>query len=83
MPLTHIFLNNWALHPILASLIVFIHTTSWCAEDPAVQRGAYILRASGCVTCHTDPGSKDAFLAGGRVFKTPLGTFYSPNITIR
>jgi mono/diheme cytochrome c family protein len=45
------------------------------------ERGAYVLRASGCVTCHTDEDNDGQFLAGGRALETPFGTFYSPNIT--
>ncbi len=46
--------------------------------DP--ERGAYILRLAGCVTCHTAPkGGK--FLAGGRELKSPFGSFFPPNIT--
>lgn len=45
------------------------------------ERGAYVLRASGCVTCHTDAENDGAFLAGGRALDTPFGRFYSPNIT--
>ena len=48
---------------------------------PAVERGAYVFRASGCLACHTDLKNKGATLAGGRALKTPFGTFYSPNIT--
>lgn len=49
--------------------------------DPAVERGAYVFRAGGCLACHTDLKGKGATLAGGRALKTPFGTFYSPNIT--
>ena len=45
------------------------------------QRGAYVLRASGCVACHTDEENDGRILAGGRALETPFGTFYSPNIT--
>jgi mono/diheme cytochrome c family protein len=45
------------------------------------ERGAYVLRASGCVACHTDEENDGQFLAGGRALETPFGTFYSPNIT--
>ena len=45
------------------------------------ERGAYVLRASGCVACHTDEENDGQFLAGGRALATPSGTFYSPNIT--
>jgi mono/diheme cytochrome c family protein len=44
-------------------------------------RGAYVLHASGCITCHTDRENDGAPLAGGRALETPFGTFYSPNIT--
>ncbi len=45
------------------------------------QRGAYVLRASGCVACHTDEENDGQTLAGGRALETPFGTFSSPNIT--
>jgi mono/diheme cytochrome c family protein len=45
------------------------------------ERGAYLIRLGGCVTCHTDPKHKDAQLAGGAGLPTPFGTFYPPNIT--
>ena len=45
------------------------------------ERGAYVMRLGGCVTCHTDPKHKDAELAGGAGLPTPFGTFYPPNIT--
>ena len=48
-----------------------------------VERGNYLMRLGGCVTCHTDPKTKDALLAGTQSvgLKTPFGTFYPPNIT--
>ena len=46
--------------------------------DP--ERGAYVLRMGGCVTCHTN-GEDGPFLAGGRRLETPFGTFYTSNIT--
>jgi hypothetical protein len=48
------------------------------AQD-AVHRGAYLVHAGGCVSCHTVPGGTP--FAGGRALQTPFGTFYSPNIT--
>jgi len=47
----------------------------------AVVRGAYLVRAGGCVACHTDPKRKDMPFAGGRALKTAFGTFYTPNLT--
>ena len=46
-----------------------------------LRRGAYLLRAAGCVACHTNSEHNGIFLAGGRALKTPFGTFYTPNIT--
>lgn len=48
-----------------------------------VERGNYLIRLGGCVTCHTDPKNKDALLAGSQSagLATPFGTFYPPNIT--
>ncbi len=54
---------------------------SHAAPDESIGRGEYVLRAAGCVTCHTDRDNNGAFLAGGRALETPFGTFYSPNIT--
>jgi mono/diheme cytochrome c family protein len=44
-----------------------------------VQRGEYLARAADCQICHTTEGG--ALYGGGRAFKTPFGTLYSPNIT--
>lgn len=44
-------------------------------------RGEYLIRAAGCVACHTDSEGGGSFLAGGRALVTPFGTFYAPNIT--
>lgn len=44
-------------------------------------RGEYVFRAAGCYACHTDEDGGGAALAGGPALRTPLGTFYAPNIT--
>lgn len=44
-------------------------------------RGAYLARASGCVSCHTNFDAGGAALAGGAPLETPFGTFVPPNIT--
>jgi mono/diheme cytochrome c family protein len=49
------------------------------ASAAAADDGEYLLRAAGCVACHTPEGGKP--LAGGRAFDTPFGVFHSPNIT--
>ena len=47
--------------------------------DDQISRGRYLTQAADCQACHTVKGG-EAF-AGGRPFKTPFGTLYSPNIT--
>ncbi len=49
------------------------------ARADLLSRGRYLTEAADCEACHTNPGGP-AF-AGGRAFKTPFGTLYSPNIT--
>jgi mono/diheme cytochrome c family protein len=44
-----------------------------------VARGEYIATAADCIACHTTDGGQS--FAGGRAFKLPFGTLYSPNIT--
>lgn len=46
-----------------------------------VERGAYLVRAGGCVSCHWDRKNGGQPYAGGLAFPSPFGTFYSPNIT--
>lgn len=47
--------------------------------------GKYLVTIAGCVECHTqvDNGQiiKEKSFAGGREFKLPSGTLYTPNIT--
>ena len=44
-------------------------------------RGKYLVRAAGCVACHTDIENDGEFMAGGPPIVTQFGTFYAPNIT--
>jgi mono/diheme cytochrome c family protein len=46
--------------------------------DP-VTRGEYMTRMADCEACHTVNGGVP--FAGGRPFKLPFGTIYTPNIT--
>jgi mono/diheme cytochrome c family protein len=48
------------------------------ATDP-IARGRYLTQAADCQACHTVEGGTP--FAGGRPFKFPFGTMYSPNIT--
>ena len=61
------------------ALMPLVLTTPAAAEEDAVERGEYLVRAGGCFSCHTAAGGRE--LAGGRALATPFGTFYSPNIT--
>jgi len=51
------------------------------ANGGMMERGAYVVRAAGCVSCHWDKKNGGLPFAGGLAFATPFGTFYSPNIT--
>lgn len=46
--------------------------------DP-LAKGKYLTEAANCAACHTAKGGKP--FAGGRPFKLPFGTIYTPNIT--
>jgi len=67
--------------PIVAALtlMLLIGAIPAVAEEDAVSRGEYLVRAGGCFSCHTVAGEEK--LAGGRALATPFGAFYSPNIT--
>lgn len=54
-------------------------------HTPDVANGKLLFNAAGCLSCHR-PGPALAVVdpslpAGGVPFKTPLGTFYPPNLT--
>ncbi len=63
-----------------AAILLCLFGAAPAAADQ-VARGAYLIRAAGCIGCHTDVKGGGAPLAGGRGLKTPFGIFYSPNIT--
>ncbi len=66
----------WAQEPVIAG----IEPPPRSAFDPAlIETGARLAAIGNCASCHTAPGG-DAY-AGGRPFRTPLGTLYSTNIT--
>ena len=46
-----------------------------------VDRGAYLARAAGCISCHSDFEAGGAPLARGAPLDTPFGTFHPPNLT--
>ena len=62
--------------------LVFISllcTNQPLAEESAIERGAYLLHAGGCISCHTADDAEP--LTGGHALVTAFGTFYVPNIT--
>ncbi|WP_019831667.1 cytochrome c [Sphingomonas sp. PR090111-T3T-6A] len=52
--------------------------TELAGADP-LTRGKYLTEAADCEACHTIKGGTP--FAGGRAFKLPFGTLYTPNIT--
>lgn len=67
---------------LLLLLACFLPVITQAAPpNELIKQGEYLVRAAGCVSCHTDHDNKGEFLAGGRVLQTPFGKFYSPNIT--
>ncbi len=67
-------LARWCL--LLGALAA---TPAWAA--PSMSRGESVFHLAGCANCHTDRDNQGARLAGGRRLSTPLGVFYTPNIT--
>jgi mono/diheme cytochrome c family protein len=51
------------------------------ANEGMIDRGAYLVRAAGCVTCHWSKKAGGKPFEGGLALRTAFGTFYSPNIT--
>lgn len=49
------------------------------ANAEPLTKGKYLAEATDCAACHTAKGGKP--FAGGRPFKLPFGTIYTPNIT--
>jgi mono/diheme cytochrome c family protein len=49
-------------------------------ESVSLSRGAYLVRAADCITCHT-AGPKSEPFAGGLPINSPFGVIYSTNIT--
>lgn len=65
----------------LRTLLIVASFAPAIASAQDIEHGEYVFHAAGCAACHTDVDNNGPWLAGGRALKTPLGTFYSPNIT--
>jgi mono/diheme cytochrome c family protein len=71
-------MHRWLLAFLLCQLSLSAFAGK---QEQLVRKGEYLIRAAGCVSCHTNHDNKGAYLAGGRELKTAFGTFYTPNIT--
>jgi mono/diheme cytochrome c family protein len=71
-----------ALNVGLVAVLALLACAPADAQQGDAKRGEYLVKAGGCLGCHTEE-RKDAAapFAGGRALKTPFGTFYGPNIT--
>jgi mono/diheme cytochrome c family protein len=67
--------------PAAISLFAISILSSGASAQGDPKRGAYLVKAGGCVACHTEAKEGAVPFAGGRALKTPFGTFYGPNIT--
>jgi mono/diheme cytochrome c family protein len=64
---------------LLLFALIFLAAPAFAQGD--AKRGQYLVKAGGCVGCHTEEKQGAPVFAGGRALKTPFGTFYGPNIT--
>ncbi len=69
----------WLVLPSRATVVI---PDGMSSTNPGMaERGAYLVRAASCVSCHWDKKGGGQPFAGGRALATPFGTFYSPNLT--
>ncbi|HUB96943.1 MAG TPA: cytochrome c [Stellaceae bacterium] len=64
-----------------ALLMIAVAGCAFAQENDPVARGAYLVAAAGCATCHTDKKNGGPPFAGGAALTTPFGVFYGKNIT--
>ncbi len=69
----------WLLVPSRATVSIPSGVSS--SNSGMAARGAYLVRAGGCLSCHWDKKGGGQAFAGGLALKTPFGMFHSPNIT--
>jgi len=65
----------------LAACLLLAPAFPAAAQEGDAKRGEYLMKAGGCLACHTEEKDGATPFAGGRGLKTPFGTFYGPNIT--
>ncbi len=66
---------------LVALVILLAAVQGGAVAQGDAKRGAYLVKAAGCVGCHTEAKKDATPYAGGRALKTPFGVFYGPNIT--
>src|SRR5450432_2663747 len=64
---------------LLAGCATWTFAGNTNAQSTLAERGAYLARAGGCVSCHTALGGTP--YAGGGMLDTPFGYLVAPNIT--
>jgi mono/diheme cytochrome c family protein len=64
----------------VGAFALLIASANAAAQGDA-KRGQYLVKAGGCMACHTEEKKDAVPFAGGRALKTPFGTFYGPNLT--
>jgi mono/diheme cytochrome c family protein len=83
-------LGTWTLIVIVVGAAVFwllttpstIPATALTVHRPNLTNGETMFFAGGCAGCHATPNQEDpTVLGGGRVLKSPFGTFHVPNIS--
>jgi mono/diheme cytochrome c family protein len=62
-------------------VLVFVTAIAGAFAEGDPKRGQYLVKAGGCLGCHTEERKDAVPFAGGRALKTPFGTFYGPNLT--
>lgn len=58
--------------------------TEFAGLSPDLDEGEFLFYASGCASCHANPGAEDEnkkVLSGGHRFVSPFGTFIAPNVS--
>ena len=69
----------WLFMPSHSTVVIPQGMSS--ANAGMIERGQYLVRAAGCLSCHWNKKGGGEPFAGGRALATPFGTFYSPNLT--
>ena len=62
-----------------------VYPSAMPSHEPNTENGKRLFTAGGCLSCHKPPDDSTvadkALPSGGAPLKTPIGTFYPPNLT--